>query len=306
MNKTEARFCLLVNTFFGATQYVFLAGVPSSVSQFAFLFITSLTGFLITLTLFRNELFRLDKKQVLQCLLLAGETLPYNLFLMMGTSGTEATVSSCVSSAYFVFVPLLTLILFRKKPEKNTLAGIAIVLAGLFLMMNAAVTRLMDAHILYLLAADMFFALYLITAGHFTTGSNPAILTMVELFFRSLFALVLWTGESLLTGGSMTFPTEPAFWGAVLFTGLFVRGMCGVLRLYAQRYVSPLQTSLIFSTQIIMTMAASPALALAFGTAAEQITPMRVLGAVTMIAGILLADAGVFTALKKKFGRSST
>ncbi len=52
MNKTEASVSLIIITFFSASQYAFLAGVPDSVSQFSFLFITGLVGFLITFALF--------------------------------------------------------------------------------------------------------------------------------------------------------------------------------------------------------------------------------------------------------------
>ena len=46
MNKTEASVSLFTITFFAAVQYAFLAGVPDSVSHFAFLFITGIVGFL--------------------------------------------------------------------------------------------------------------------------------------------------------------------------------------------------------------------------------------------------------------------
>ena len=72
--------------------------------------------------------------------------------------------------------------------------------------------------------------------------------------------------------------------------------------MYAQRYVSPLNTSLIFSTEIIITMLMSPLLALLFGTQAEPITPFRLAGAVVMVLGILLADPSVIGAWKRRLG----
>lgn len=303
MNRTEASVSLFIITFFSAIQYAFLAGVPDSVSDFAFLFITGLVGFLITFLLFFNELFRLDKKQVLQGLAMAAETLAFNLFLLLGSSGVGATVSSCVVSAYFMFIPLLSFLLFRQKPDRNTLVGIAIVLVGLFFMMDADAAGLMNIHIFYLLVADMFFALYIITAGHFTVRSNPAILVMGERLFSCLIALILWAVESTWTGGAMTLPAAPEFWGSVLFMGFFMRGLYSVVQLYAQRYLSPLTTSLIFSTEIIMTMAASPLLVLVFRAAPESITPLRILGAAVMVAGILTADGQVVSVLKGRLAR---
>ena len=64
MNKLEANISLVIITFFAAIQYVFLSGVPDTVSHFSFLCITNLVGFVITLALFFSELFRVDKKQI--------------------------------------------------------------------------------------------------------------------------------------------------------------------------------------------------------------------------------------------------
>lgn len=300
MNKTEASVSLFTITFFAAVQYAFLAGVPDSVSHFAFLFITGIVGFFITLLLFFNELNRIDKKQVLQSLVMAAETLGFNLFLLLGSSGVGATVSACVLSAYFVFIPVISLVLFKEKPEKNSLIGIAVVLLGLFFMMDLNVKGLMDVHILYLLIADIFFAGYIITAERFTTGSNPSILVMGEQFFRSMMALICWAIGAKFSLAQMRLPTDPAFWGSVIFISFFMRGVYGVVQLYAQRYVSALSVSLIFSTEIIMTMAVSPVLTAVFGSAPEKITVLRVIGAVVMVAGILLADSTVFGALERR------
>ncbi len=302
MNKTEASVSLIIITFFSASQYAFLAGVPDSVSQFSFLFITGLVGFLITFALFFNELNRIDKKQVLQGFIMAAETLAFNLFLLLG-SNVGATVSSCVISAYFVFIPILSFLMFREKPERHTLIGSAVVVLGLFFMMNADVKGLLNIRILYLLIADVCFALYIITAGHYTSRSNPAVLVMGERFFGCVMALILWAAQSLITKTPMTLPTQPSFWGSVLFIGLFMRGMYSVVQLYAQRYLSPMSTSLIFSSEIIITMAISPVLTLLFGAAPEAITPLRIVGAVVMVAGILAADGDFMSGLKRRLHR---
>ena len=64
MTRLEANVSLFIITFFGVVQFVFLARVPSSVSHFAFLCITNLIGFLMSLAFFFQELSRLDISQV--------------------------------------------------------------------------------------------------------------------------------------------------------------------------------------------------------------------------------------------------
>ena len=304
MNKLEANVSLFIITFFAAIQYPFLAGVPDSVSHFSFLCITNLIGFLLTLALFFSELFRLDKNQIKQSLYLSGLLFGFNVFLLLGSSGVSATVSACVLSGYFVFIPVLGLLLFKQKPERNTLIAIAVVLLGLFFMMNADGRSLLKVHILYLVIADVFFALYIMAAGKFTAGSNPSILAMGQMLFTCMISLLFWIGESFVTKQPMALPAEPAFWGSVIFVSFFIRGLYGIVQIYAQRYSSPLNTSLIFSTEILITMVMSPVLSLLFGTDPEVITVYKVIGGILMATGILAADSTVTDSIKRRLLRA--
>ncbi|MCR5253657.1 MAG: DMT family transporter [Treponema sp.] len=297
MNKFEAVISLCIITFFASIQYAFLGGVPSSVSQFGYLTLTNGTGFIIVLLFFFGELFRLDKKQILQAFILSLEQVAFNVFLILGAGKTGATVTSCVLSAYFVFIPPLALLLFHEKPDFKTFPGIAIVLMGLFFMMNCEASSLLSEGVLYLLLADVVIALTILTISRFSANSNPSIIAMGQLFFSFIISAACWIFEVLFFGKSFTLSVEPSFWICVLYVSLFIRGLYSIVQLYAMRYVSPLSTSLIFSTEIIMTMLMSPVLAFLFGTEKEIITPMRALGASVMVVGVLLADSSVYTAI---------
>ena len=303
MSKLEANISLFIITFFAAIQYAFLSGVPSSVSYFAFLCITNLIGFLIVLAMFFNELFRLDVNLIKQSAILSAELFGFNLFILFGAKNMDTTVTACVLSSYFVFVPPFAYLIFKQKPDKNSIMGIAIVLIGIFFMMNCNVRGLLKLNIFYLLIADVFFAIYILTAGNFTAGSNPSILALGQLYFNFIFALVCWTVEMLWKHETMTLPRVPAFWGSVIFISFFIRGLYSVVQIYAQRYVSALNTSLIFSTEIIMTMAATPVLTNLFCIQTEEgnITFFRIIGAIVMVVGILASDSSVTDGLLNKW-----
>ena len=113
MNPLEANVSLFIITFFAAIQYAFLSGVPASVSHFAFICVTNLVGFLIVLAMFFNELFRLDVKLVKQSAILSAELFGFNLFILLGAKNMDATVTACVLSSYFIFVPLFSFLLFN-------------------------------------------------------------------------------------------------------------------------------------------------------------------------------------------------
>lgn len=297
MNRLEANLSLLAITFFAALQYVFLQAVPSSISSFAFLFVTNLVGFLFTLVFFFGELFRVDKKQVLLSLLLAAELFAFNTFLLLGSRDMDASAVAGVVAMYFVFIPLL-LLLQRKKVSRSSLEGTALVLLGVFLTLGLDIRNFSDIHVLYLILADISIAVNLLTVEKYCVRSNPAILAMGELLFGSLFGLAGWCAEALLFGKKMSLPVEPAFWSSVFFISFFIRGLYGVVQIYAQRYVSALNTSLIFSTEVIITVFLSPLLSKQMGMEAQPVTWMKVIGCFIIAAGVLTADGMPQQAMK--------
>ena len=303
MSRLEANISLLIITFFGSLQYIFLAYVPSSVSHFAFLSVTNFVGFGISLAFFYGELFRLDRHQILQSAILASELIVFNFLMLRGASEMSSTVTAAVLSSYFVFVAAFSAVITKKLPDAGTTAGVLVVLAGLFLMTDADAGGLMNAGVFYLLLADVVLAVYVMTIGSYASSSNPAILAMGQMFFGFIFSMFFWTWEVFFSDGSFVLPSDKFFWSSVIYISFFMRGLYTIIQIYAQRYVSPLNTSLIFSTEIIMTMLASPLMSRLFKTTPENITAMKVTGSVLILSGLLITEPtvrGFFTGIFKR------
>lgn len=301
MNKSEANVLLIIITLFASLQYAFLGSVPEEFSSFAFLTVTNAIGLVImlifTLPIIRSEFYRITGKQILQGLVLSAELFGFNIFMLIGTAGASATMSSCVLSMYFIFIPPISLFVFKQKVSKECLIGITAVFIGLIFMMNGDLNGLLDVHILALIIADIFFAFYIITVGRFSIDSNPMVLSIGQLLFNTVFAFAGWSAETLITGNRMFIPNDSAFWGSVIYMSFFIRVFYGIVQIYAQRFVTPLNASLIFSTEIVMTMLMSPILSILFGTRPEEFTTLKIIGAIIIVAGVLLSDSDIFTKL---------
>ncbi|MBQ6773762.1 MAG: EamA family transporter [Synergistaceae bacterium] len=258
MNKIEANISIFGIVFFAAVQYVFLAGVPSDLSPFAFQCITNFIGLLMALAFFFNELFRLEMSQVKQSAVLSLQLIGYNLFLMMGSQSFPPAVVSSIVSGYFIFILIFETVIKRKLPDKFSVISVFTVLTGLFLMMNADITPLFNAKIIYILLADIFVAIYIMTIGRYASSSNPAILAMGQMFFSCIFTLILWIGEAIFTGVTFSLPTDKDFWVGVIYISFFIRFFYSIIQIYAQRYVSPLNISIIISSGLVITLLVSP------------------------------------------------
>lgn len=197
MNKLEANISLLFITFFAAIQNVFLIWIPESVSHFAFLCITNLVGFTISLAFFFGELFRLDIRQVKQSMILSAELVAFNIFMLLGVAGAGPTMTNALLSTDFVFISFIAFLQYRQIPDMGTVFGIISVLCGLLLMVEADFSELWNWHVLYLLVSDISFAFYIVTTGAYSSSSNPSIIAMGQMFFCFVFSLILWAGEAV-------------------------------------------------------------------------------------------------------------
>lgn len=300
MNKLQANASLLAITLLAGIQYAFLKNVPDSVSHFAFLFITNFIGFLIGMLVLGGELCRADRKQVLCSAALAGLLLGFNLFMLIGAGHLDTIVTSFTITAYIALIPAVSL-LFHRRVSGNQIAAMIIVLMGLALSMRIDLRGFLNLYVLCLIAADLFFAFYIVFVEEICGKMNPAVLLIGELFFGSLFSFAGWLIQDGVS--SLTLPKEPAFWGSALFVAFFIRGLYGLVQLYAQRYVSAIQVSLVFSTEIIFTLALAPILSRLMGTEPELMDLFKAAGCVMIILGILAADKNVMSALLTKIRR---
>ena len=302
MNKLEANISLLIITFFASVQYVFLIWVPDSVPHFAFLCITNLIGFMMSLVFFFGELFRLDLRQVKQSMILSAELVVFNVFLLLSVSELGPTLTDALLSMDFVFISIIMFILYRSIPGRETIHGAVLVFSGLFLMTDANYSELLNWHVIYLLISEIAFASYIVTIGAFSASSNPSIIAMGQMFFCFLFSLVLWVGGAFIDGKPVVLPQNVEFWGSVIYVSFFIRGLYGIIQVYAQRYITPLNTSLIFSTEVVMTTALSPLLTRLFGLEPESISLLRVIGCGLIVAGVLTSEPAFLEALREKAG----
>lgn len=296
MNKLEANLVLLSVAFFWGIQYVFFSGLPEGISTFAFMALTYALGFLLVAVVFWKELWKLTRRLVKQSLLMAVFLFAANALLTYGSRSLDPAISGFLASAYIIFVPL-ALLLFKQKATRSNLAGMALAVAGLGIAAGFGFSGSLTAGVLPVLAGDMLFALYLVVVDKAAGDANPVLLSMGQMGFSALFALAGWLVVQPST--LLHLPADTAFWESVLMVAVFIRAFTTVMQVYAQRYVSAMNTSLILSTETVFALVTAPLLMPLLGGAAALITCPKLLGCLALVCGVLVS-AGIIRLPGKK------
>lgn len=296
MSKLEANLVLLSVTFFWGIQYIFLGNIPDDISTFAFMALTNGIGFVILAVVFFDELRKLTRKIIKNGLLLAVLLFGANLLITAGSRSLDASTASFFAAANIVFVPVFMLF-FGKKASAHNLVGIVIVLLGLLFATGARLDGI-GYGVLVIAVADVLSAAYIVVLGQVIGSINPILTSLCQMFFGTLFGLAGWLIAQPETLFSL--PSDIQFWSSVLVIAVFVRGFTTVMQVYAQRYVSALNASLLFSFEIVFTLLSSLFLPLMIGSEPETITPYKLVGCVLILLGVLTSDGSVLQWRKKE------
>ena len=281
---------LLIITVWAALQYVFLANVPDNVSTFFFIGVTNLVG-LIILGLTKFKKFRLvNKKTLFKGAILAGELIGYNFFVILGSKNMDTVVIASVVSMYFIFIPPIML-LMRKKISFRSVIASSVAIIALLLMFEADTSAIFSSrNVVYLIICDMFFAVYVITVSIFSKDEDSVAITLSQMIFSCIFAFAGWGIEVILGRSSFAFPKDGLFWITVLFIGVFIRALYGIIQVGCQKYVAPITTSLIFSSEIIITLLLNPLMSKLLKVTYNKADACQITGCVLFVIAILIVD----------------
>lgn len=289
---------LVFITFLSAIQYVFLQNVPDTVSTFFFIFVTNLIGLVLLGATQLKKLRTISRETMKKGFIFGMELTGFNFFLLIGSRSLDPVIISSVVSMYFMFIPPMLILLKRKV---NFFSGIAIMVAiiALILMFGADTEALFASRdILYLLLADIFFAAYIVSVSILGEDEDSMQLTLAQLVAAMVLALGCWGVELLVgRGGVAAFITDPRFWVSACFIGVFIRAVYGLLQITCQKYVPAINASLIFASEIMITLVFDPILSRIMGTTYTPINAFQIVGGVLFVIAALLLDESVMSRL---------
>ncbi len=288
---------LVFITFLAAIQYVFLNNVPESVSTFCFVCITNIIGIVVLFAIRSRQILAIQKKTVLKGALFAVLLTGFNLFVLLGSRGMDSVVVSSMVSLYFVFVTPLLLLLRKKVNFFSSVATVLAIIALLLMFGGDTEALFRSSKVIYLVIADLFFASYVVGVSILGEGEDSSVLAFSQMTFSAIFSFVGWVVQAAMGKTSMSLPTDMKFWVSAIFIGIFIRAVYGLLQISCQKHVSAISASLIFSTEIIITIVMDPLMSRILHTQHTPATRYQFIGAILLIIATLVVDDNIMSKL---------
>jgi drug/metabolite transporter (DMT)-like permease len=219
-------------------------------------------------------------KPILAGGILAGVVLFSGYLLQtIGLRYTSPSKSAFLTGLCVVMVPVFLAVFERKVPAGAEVLGVVVATVGMALMTLRGATLFIAFGDLLTLGGAAAFSIHIIVIGHLARKLGFQALALTQIATAAVLALsTFWWAEPLAVRWT------PALISALVITGLLATALAFSVQAWAQQYTTPTRTALIFAMEPVFAWLTS------FVIAGEALSPRAALGAVLILAGIVLVE----------------
>src|SRR4051794_34420731 len=200
------------------------------------------------------------------------------LLQTLGLQHTSAAVSGFITGMFVVLTPLIAAVVLRKPPAGPAWAAAGIATAGLGLLSLQGFG--MGIGELLTLGCALSFACHIVGLGEWSSRHDAYGLAVVQLLTTAVLC------AAVAVPGGLVVPPDASVWGALVLTALAATALAFVVQTWAQAHLAPTRAA------VIMTMEPVFSGVFAVVVADERLGTKTVIGAVLVLAAMLLVEAG--------------
>jgi len=293
MKKYTGEIALLFNTLIWGGTFALIKNAFTDISPLLFLGLRFSIAALIFLPFAYAALKKTNKQT-----LIAGSVLGFFYFTgfaaqTLGLNLTTATKSGFITGTFVVFIPILQLIIEKRKPKWFNILSVFLVLVGL-IMLSSKGENVVDfikqlgsdfnlGDLLTLLCA-LLFAFQVVYVDVFTKKYEYLPMVFVQLLITGLGGFILSFLFSITSLETVKLTINKTVVIAILYTAIFASIIATVIQLKFQKLVTPTKAGIIFSIEPIF------AAVFAYFLLSEKISNFGLIGCVLIFAGVIVSE----------------
>lgn len=283
MSRTENNILLFSITLCWASTYVFIKSLPPDLSTYAYLTMTcGIAAALLTVIFFRK--FRnLEWGAIKKSAILSGLLLLNLIFDKMGIDRLASSTASVLASSSILIVPVI-MIIMKQMPTKNNLLGAAVIMAGIVITSGFRPENIFSEGALYMLLSAVVMSMYTIAADKMTKEEDPLLLSVLQMWVTAILGFIVWFLEDPGTFASLEYTNEML--SSIFILAFFGKAYAYVALMYSQKYSTPINVTIIASTEPIVTLVLAVLIPTAFE---EKFTTAAVFGAAVIMTGAIVS-----------------
>lgn len=281
MKPIKADLMILLVTMTWGSSYLFMKVGLETVSSFSLVALRFGIAFLVCAAVFYKQFRSIHFVTLKYGFILGFLLFAVSASVILGLKTTSASHAGFLASLTVIFIPLLSIILFKERLSYRLIISSLIAITGIGLLTLNNKLAIHSGDLLCVLAA-LLYAFHIIVTGIAAKVTNTLQLGILQLGFAGgfggLFALIFEKPQ---------LPSTKESWIAVLVLSIVCSGFGYIIQSIAQKYTTPTHTGLIFSLE--------PVFAALFAYLfMNELLPLKgYVGALLILCGVILAEIKV-------------
>ena len=194
------------------------------------------------------------------------------------TVGTSAGKAGFITAMYIVLVPLLSLLLFRRKPTLLLAGSVALAVAGLYFLSVTEAFTIAAGDLIIMLCA-LLYAGHILVIDRFSPHLDGIHMSCIQFL-----AAAVISGAGMFAAERSSLPGIAMCLLPLLYAGLFSSAAGYTLQILAQKDADPTVVSILLSLESVFAVIGG---ALLLG---ERMGVRELLGCALMMAAVVLAQ----------------
>ena len=288
--KREAELLLIAITVVWGLTFSLVKKSLAEIQPFVFMAWRFWLAFIVTGLLCLKKLRVIDRGMLKAGLFLGVLLFASYAFQTFGLKYTTAGNAGFITGLFIVFVPVLSVLFLRHRPDLKSIAAVLVALVGLGFLSIQPDFRVNSGDYL-VLACALSYSIHIILLDGYVKKFDLMLLTCLQMGFLALSN----TASGLIFEG-FVLPRGWIVWLSIIICGVFASAVAFYVQGYAQKVLTPVRTSMV----LIM----EPVFSVLFGILllGERLSRRGWLGCGLILAGMLLTEIPTRRGLKNEKG----
>ena len=201
--------------------------------------------------------------------------------------GASAGKAGFVTATYIVLVPILNLLIFRKKTNPLIWIGVAVALAGLYLLCIDKESLSLQLSDLLLILCALGYSFQILAIDRFSPRFDALKLSAIQFLSCGVLASIVMVFTDIRPVGLAAWGAAFTSWNAwipLLYAAILSSAVGYTLQIIAQKGLNPTVASLLMSLESVFAALAG------WFILRQSLTPRELLGCALVFAAVLLAQ----------------
>ncbi|MGI6084535.1 MAG: DMT family transporter [Acetivibrionales bacterium] len=285
--QLKADLSLLSITVIWGSSFIIMKNISEDIPAYAYLAMRFLVASIVMAIIFNRHLKGINLRDLwrgslIGLLLYAGMTLQ-----VLGLKTTAASNSAFITGLNVIMVPIISVLLLKKKPPINAVFGVFLAAAGLFLLKGFKGNWVIGDTLTLFCA--LCFAFQIIFIDKFASDMNIYHLAMIQVAAAAVFYIFTWVVAAIKGAGAAPLIFNSRLILTILYTGALGTAFGYGVQTLAQKHTTPTRTALILTCEPVFGAVFALIVPDVNGNT-ETLTLQMILGSLLILSGMLVTE----------------